>query len=294
MSESAKQGHILVKNVTKVYDPLGVNVLAVDNCSFEIRAGDFMAVVGPSGCGKTTMLNMIAGFDTVTDGEIHLDGELIASPKKKLTPGPDRMVVFQLGALFPWKTVLENVCFGPLMQGEVGKRLKTQLEERACKFASEDELEARACELLRVAGLEGFENGYPINLSSGMQRRVEIVRALINEPKVLLLDEPFRALDAMTKTVMHRHLLELYDLTGKTIMFITHDLHEAVFLANRVFVMTTRPGRFKKWIDVNIPRPRGIEIKTTKRYLEYIQETIDAVHEEALKAFERGERELAR
>ena len=127
-----------------------------------------------------------------------------------------------------------------------------------------------------------------------MQRRVEIVRALINEPKVLLLDEPFRALDAMTKSVMHRHLLELYDLTGKTVMFITHDLHEAVFLANRVFVMTTRPGKLKKWIDVEIPRPRGIGIKSTKTYLGCIQETIDAVHEEALKAFERGERELAR
>ncbi len=279
MSGPAKEGHVVVKNVTKVYDPYGVNVHAVDDCSFEINAGDFMAMVGPSGCGKTTMLNMLAGFDTVTEGEIFLDGNLIAGPKKKLMPGPDRIVVFQLGALFPWKTVLENVCFGPLMQGKV---------------SSKKELEEKARELLRVAGLEGFEDAYPMNISSGMQRRVEIVRALMNEPKVLLLDEPFRALDAMTKSVMHRHLLELYQLTGRTIMFITHDLHEAIFLANRVFVMTTRPGTLKKWIDVDIPHPRGIEVKFTKRYLEFIQEAIDAVHEEAVKAFERGERELAR
>lgn len=293
MLEAAKEGHIEVNNVTKVYDPFGVNVHAVDNCSFEIKAGDFMAMVGPSGCGKTTMLNMIAGFDTVTEGEIYLDGELIASAKKRLLPGPDRIVVFQLGGLFPWKTVLENVCFGPLMQGEVGKQLIKLFKGKACRFPGKKELEERACELLRVAGMEGFEDAYPMYISSGMQRRVEIVRALMNEPKVLLLDEPFRALDAMTKSVMHRHLLELYDLTGRTIMFITHDLHEAVFLANRVFVMTTRPGTLKKWIEVNIPRPRGIEVKFSKRYLEYIQEAIDAIHEEALKAFERGERELA-
>lgn len=293
MAEAVKEGQIVVKKVTKVYDPFGVNVHAVDQCSFEIKAGDFMAMVGPSGCGKTTMLNMIAGFDTVTEGEIYLDGNLIASPNKRLLPGPDRIVVFQLGGLFPWKTVLDNVCFGPLMQGQVGKRWKKGLEERACKFGDMDELEAKACELLEVAGLEGTEHEYPMNISSGMQRRVEIVRALMNDPKVLLLDEPFRALDAMTKSVMHRHLLELYDLTGRTIMFITHDLHEAVFLANRVFVMTTRPGRLKKWIDVDISRPRGIEVKASRKYMEYMQEAIDAVHVEARKAFERGERELA-
>ena len=253
-----------------------------------------MAIVGPSGCGKTTMLNMIAGFDTVTEGEIYMDGTLIASNQKKLLPGPDRIVVFQLGGLFPWKTVLDNICFGPLMQGEVGKKLKKGLEERACTFSNRDQLEERACDLLRIAGLEGTEKEYPMNLSSGMQRRVEIVRALINEPKVLLLDEPFRALDAMTKSVMHRHLLELYDATGNTIMFITHDLHEAVFLANRVFVMTTRPGTLKKWVDVDIPRPRSMDVKTSKKYFKYIQETVDAVHEEARKAFERGERELAK
>lgn len=274
-----KKGHIVVRSVTKVYDPYGVNVHAVEKCDFEIRAGEFMAMVGPSGCGKTTMLNMIAGFDTVTEGEVWLDGEMIASPKKKLLPGPDRVVVFQLGALFPWKTVLENVCFGPRMQG---------------KFPDHKELEEKSRGLLRVAGLAGFEDVFPMNLSSGMQRRVEIVRALINEPKVILLDEPFRALDAMTKSVMHRYLLELYDLTGSTIMFITHDLRESIFLASRVFVMTTRPGTLKKWIDVKLPRPRTIDMLTSDEFMKHMLETKDAVHEEAIKAFERGERELAR
>lgn len=279
MAEKKKEGHIIAKDVTKVYDPFGVNVHAVDNCSFEIKAGDFMAVVGPSGCGKTTMLNMIAGFDTVTEGEIFMDGELIASATKKLMPGPDRMVVFQLGALFPWKTVIENVCFGPKVQGE---------------YTSKKELTEKAMALLRVAGLEEFVNDFPMSISSGMQRRVEIVRALMTEPKILLLDEPFRALDAMTKSVIHRHLLDLYDLTGKTIMFITHDLREAVFLASTVFAMTTRPGTLKRMINVDIPRPRSIDVITSKEFLVYMQELNDVVHEEAIKAFERGERELAR
>ena len=272
------EGHIEVKNVTKIYDPLGVNVLAVENCSFEIKPGEFMAIVGPSGCGKTTFLNMLAGFDTLTQGEICVDNTCIASPTMRLTPGPDRVVVFQLGALFPWKTVLENVTFGPIMQGAMGKK----------------EAAEKGMELLRISGLDGFENEYPMNISSGMQRRVEIVRALINEPKILLLDEPFRALDAMTKSVMHKYLLDLFDVIGKTIMFITHDLDEAIYLSDRVFVMTTRPGKLKKWIEVDIPRPRNIKVKVSDRFLELRQQAIVAVHEEARKAFERGERELAR
>lgn len=273
-----KKGHVEIKNVSKVYDPLGVNVIAVDNCSMEIKPGEFMAVVGPSGCGKTTLLNMIAGFETISRGEICVDDVCVASPSMQLTPGPDRVVVFQLGALFPWKTVLENVSFGPMMQGTMGRK----------------EVNEKAKELLHIAGLEGFENEYPMMISSGMQRRVEIVRALINEPSILLLDEPFRALDAMTKSVMHKYLLDLFDVIGKTILFITHDLDEAIYLSDRVFVMTTRPGKLKKWINVDIPRPRDIKVRVSERFLSLRQEALDAVHEEALKAFERGERELAR
>lgn len=275
--ESVTEGHVQIKNVTKVYDPLGANVLAVNRCSFDINPGEFMAIVGPSGCGKTTCLNLLAGFENVTEGEVFVDGKCVASPDKRLMPGPDRVVVFQQGALFPWKTVLENVSFGPIMQVSMSKQEATE----------------KGLELLKIAGLEGFENEYPMNISSGMQRRVEIVRALINEPKILLMDEPFRALDAMTKSVMHKYLLDLFDVIGKTVLFITHDLDESIYLADRVLVMTTRPGTVKKWIDVDIPRPRDIEVKLSDRFFELREEAIEAVHEEAMKAFVRGERELA-
>jgi NitT/TauT family transport system ATP-binding protein len=147
--------------------------------------------------------------------------------------------------------------------------------------------------LLARTGLAGIERQYPGELSSGMRRRVELVRALMNDPKVLLLDEPFRALDALTRSVMHEHLLELYDLARKTVFFITHDLEEAIFLADRVVVMTTRPGRVKKVIEVDLPRPRDHRVLTSARYGELEEEALDAIHEEALKAFETGERELA-
>lgn len=274
----AKEGNVVARHVSLVYDPLGVNVLAVADCSFEIEAGSFMAVVGPSGCGKTTLLNMLAGFETPTEGEILVDGTCIASPSLQLKPGPDRVVVFQHGALFPWRTVLENVCWGPIMQGTMSRREATD----------------KGREILKIAGLQGCENEYPMNISSGMQRRVEIVRALVNEPKILLLDEPFRALDAMTKSVMHQHLLNLFDATGKTILFITHDLDEAILLADKVFVMTTRPGRLKQMIDVDLPRPRNVLTKVTDRFIELRNHALGAVHEEAQKAFERGEREMAK
>jgi len=274
---SVKEGHVQVKNSTKIYDPEGVNVHAVDNCSFEIKAGEFMAIVGPSGCGKTTLLNMIAGFDTITEGEIYLDGNLIASPDKKLFPGPDRVVVFQAGALFDWETVLGNIIFGPMVTGLMTKSEATE----------------KALGLIGMAGLKGYENEYPIRISSGMKRRVEILRALINEPKTLLLDEPYRALDAITKSVMHKFLLDVFDRVQKTVMFITHDLDESIYLSDRVGIMTTRPGKFKKWINVNLPRPRDFKIKKSPEFLELKKETLEAVHEEAKKSFERGEREGA-
>jgi len=275
--KTAKQGHIRVEDVTKIYDPEGVNVLAVENCSFEIKPGAFLAIVGPSGCGKTTMLNMVAGFDTVTKGKIYMDDSLLAAPNKKLLPGPDRVVVFQQGALFPWETVLDNIIFGPLASGLMKK----------------EEAIEKAISLIEIAGLKGFENEYPVKISSGMLRRVEILRALINEPKILLLDEPFRALDALTKSIMHRFLLDMYEVVGKSIMFITHDLDEAIYLGDNVGIMTTRPGRFKKWIKVDIPRPRYDEVKSSKPFLDIKKEVVDAIHEEAVKSFERGEREMA-
>jgi NitT/TauT family transport system ATP-binding protein len=278
IAERPKEGKISILHASKVYDPEGVNVWALDDNNVEIDPGEFVMCVGPSGCGKTTLLNAIAGFDNLTEGEIYLDEALIASPRMKQTPGSDRIVVFQNGALFPWKTVLQNLTYGPTIQGKMTK----------------DEAVAEARRIMERLGLSrSTENLYPDNLSSGMKRQVEIIRALINNPKVLLLDEPFRALDSMTKSLMHEYLLEVFRLTRKTIFFITHDLEEAIFLADRVLIMTTRPGRIKTTIHVDIPRPRDFHVLAGDHFMDLKEQAIAVVREETLKAFEAGERELA-
>ena len=274
----SSRGALDIQDVTKIYDPTGVNVMAVDNCSLQIAAGEVCMIVGPSGCGKTTLLNSIAGFHSITFGSIHLDGELLCDESKPLAEqGADRVVVFQNGALFPWKTLLANVAYGPIVQGVM----------------SPAEARDKAGDMLNEAGLGNFVMKYPGEVSSGMARRAEIVRALINSPRVLLLDEPYRAMDALTKSIMHETLLEMYDRTKVTIFFITHDLEEAIFLGDRVVVMTTRPARTKIILDVDIPRPRDYHVLSSDRFRELVSEANEAVHEEAQKAFEAGERELA-
>jgi NitT/TauT family transport system ATP-binding protein len=272
-----KTGKLSIRDVSVVYDPEGAHVVAVKNCSIEIPAGEFCVVVGPSGCGKTTLLNAIAGFHGVTAGEIYLDDKLLCSPEKTTDPGADRIVVFQNGALFPWSTVLENVIYGPVVQG---------------KMTRPEAMEA-GHEMLLQMGLSGISRSYPSEISGGMCRRVEIARAMMNDPAVLLLDEPFRAMDALTKTVIQKYLLDVYDASNKTVFFITHDLEEAIFLASRVIVVTTRPARIKKEINIDLPRPRDFRVLSSSRYRELKEEVIEAVHEEAQKAFEAGERERA-
>lgn len=201
-SATAQSGRLSVRNVHKTYDPSGANVVALEDCSLEIAAGDFIAIVGPSGCGKSTLLNILAGFDDLTAGEVLLDDEPLATKGLAPRPGPDRVVVFQNGALFPWKTVLQNVTYGPVVQ----------------RLMSQDEADERAMALLsRTGNLDRIANSFPAQLSSGMQRRVEILRALINNPKILLLDEPFRAMDTVSKSTMHKHLLDIYDQFRKTV-----------------------------------------------------------------------------
>lgn len=268
--------HLSIKEVSKIYDPEGAAVQAVDQCSFEIEPGEICMLVGPSGCGKTTLLNAVAGFHGITSGSIHMDGELLAGPgKPQAEPGSDRVVVFQNGALFPWKTNVENVAFGPIMQGTMSK----------------SEALDRARELMADAGVGSVENSYPGEISSGMRRRVEIVRALINDPKVLLLDEPYRALDSLTKSVMHEALLDIWEKHKVTIFFITHDLEEAIFVGSQIAIMTTRPCRVKKRIKVDIPYPRDYSVLSSQRFRELVQETNEAVKEEAQHAFEAGEKE---
>ena len=277
-SKTEKKGALSIKNVTKIYDPTGVNVMAVDNCSMEIAGGEVCMIVGPSGCGKTTLLNAIAGFHSITEGSIHLDGELLCGPERpKAEQSAERMVVFQHGALFPWKTLQENVAYGPTVQ----------------KALSPSQAMEKSGQMLAEAGLGNFVKKFPGEVSSGMARRAEIVRALINNPKVLLLDEPYRAMDALTKQIMHESLLETYDRTGVTIFFITHDLEEAIFLGDKVHIVTTRPCQLKKTVEVKIPRPRSYETQSSEEFRKLLVEVNEAVHEEAVKAFKAGEREMA-
>lgn len=270
------RGTIRIEDAVKVYGNPENGVVAVDHCSLECPPGQITMVVGPSGCGKTTLLNAIAGFHSLTSGAIYLDDEMLCGPgKPKADPGSDRIVVFQNGALFPWKTNIENVVFGPVMQGKLSVK----------------EAKDKARMMMAEAGLSGVENEYPGQISSGVRRRVEIVRALMNDPKVLLLDEPYRALDSLTKSVMHESLLETCYRNRITVFFITHDLEEAIFLGDQVVIMTSRPCRTKKLLKIDLPHPRDYSIVTSRRFRELMDETMDAVHEEAMKAFELGERE---
>ncbi len=276
LKQRLTKGAIRIDDVVKTYDPDGAAVMAVDHCSLDIAAGEICMIVGPSGCGKTTLLNAIAGFHSITSGAIYLDGEMLCGPGKPMAePSSERIVVFQNGALFPWKTNLENVAFGPMMQGKLSKK---QAHEKA-----------RA--MMADAGLSGTEHNFPGEVSSGLRRRVEIVRALMNDPKVLLFDEPYRALDSLTKSVMHEALLEIYYKNNVTIFFITHDLEEAIFLGHKLVIMTTRPCRPKKILTVDIPHPRDYGVLTSRRFRELMEETSEAVHEEARKAFAAGEKE---
>jgi NitT/TauT family transport system ATP-binding protein len=271
-----RRGAIRMDNVVKEYASGGGRVLAVDHCSLDIASGEICVVVGPSGCGKTTLLAAIAGFHGIDSGSIHLDGALLCGPgRQRAEVGPDRVVVFQNGALFPWKTNLENVAFGPIVQ----KRLR-----RA-------EALDRAAELLAEAGLADSLHAYPGETSSGARRRIEIVRALMTDPTVLLLDEPYRALDALTKSLMHEALLETHARRPVTIFFITHDLAEAVFLGDRVVIMTARPCRPKHILHVDIPHPRTLDVVTTPRYRALVEEAAALVHEEARHAFDVGDKE---
>lgn len=219
--------NIVFDGVEKKFIQGGKESLAVGQTNFTVADKEFVAIVGPSGCGKTTCLRMVAGFEAPTTGVIRVGGEVVTAP------GPDRAVVFQQFALFPWKTVLDNITFGLKAAG-----------------INEQERNGRAANLITLVGLEGYEGAYPHQLSGGMQQRVAIARAYVLDPSVLLMDEPFGALDAQTRVVMQEELVKLARKNPKTVLFITHAVEEAVYLADRVVVMTRRPGLIKDIIDV--------------------------------------------
>jgi len=249
---------IVVENVSKVFKGRAGIVKALQDINLSIREGEIFCLIGPSGCGKTTLLNIIAGLEKPTSGEVFLDG------KKIYGPSPERQVVFQQFALFPWMTVLENV--------EFGLRFK--------KNISASERRKIAMKYIEFMGLKGFENAYPKELSGGMKQRVAIARAYAVDPEVLLMDEPFGALDPLTREFMQVELLKSWQEERKTILFITHSVEEAVYLASRIGVMSTKPGRIKEIVNVDIPYPRDIEIKLSPKFTEIRGNIFHLVSEE--------------
>jgi NitT/TauT family transport system ATP-binding protein len=248
-----------INHVFKRYwrDKLDREVIALADINFSVADGEFLAIVGPSGCGKTSLLNMIAGLLPCEEGEIVIDGKKIEGP------GIDRSVVFQHSSLLPWRSIAGNVRYGMEMQRRFDK---ATMRERTDRF-------------IRMVGLAGFENHYPNELSGGMQQRVNLARALASDPEVLLMDEPFAALDAQTREFMQAELLKIWSEARKTVVFITHQINEAVYLADRVVVMSPRPGRVKDIFKIPFERPRTLHLKRDPRFLE-IEEAIWQLVEE--------------
>jgi len=258
---SRPAGRLEVCEVAKAFAGVAGPELVVDACTFSLEPGALTVMVGPSGCGKTTLINLIAGYERPTGGSIALDGKPIQGP------GSDRLVVFQETALFPWMSVRDNIEFGPLARGE----------DRAATTA-------RAGALLQRVGLEGFGRRFPSQLSGGMQRRAELARAIINEPRVMLMDEPFRGLDAMTRELMQEHYLRLFEEHPRTSLFVTSELGEALFLGDRLLLMTHKPTRVRRVVEIDLPRPREFRMLTSPRFRELYEDALVALHEEATRA----------
>jgi ABC-type nitrate/sulfonate/bicarbonate transport system ATPase subunit len=238
-------GTIRFASASKTYrGPAGVR--ALDDVNFSVGEGEFVALLGPSGCGKSTLLNLVAGFEDLTEGSMSFDDRPV------IRPGPDRGVVFQEASLLPWLSVWDNVVFGPKVQ----------------KISKAD-YEPRAREMLRIVGLENFHEALPVQLSGGMRQRVGIARALVMKPRALLMDEPFGALDAQTRLSMQQLLLDVWQKLKTTVLFVTHDIDEAILLADRVCVMTARPGRITRDIPITLRRPRSIDDLTSADFTQF-------------------------
>lgn len=247
---------IIVKNLSKKFG----NVKVLDNINLKIKDGEFFCIVGPSGCGKTTLLRIIAGLEKPTSGEVYINSEKVGNHKSSCS------MVFQQYALFPWRTVLENVMFPLEIQG-----------------ISESKRRKIAEEYLKLVDLQDFKDAYPYELSGGMKQRVAIVRALVNDPKVLLMDEPFAALDMQTRNFLQKELSYIWEKTCKTIVFVTHNIDEAVFLGDRVAVMSARPGRILKIFEVDLKRPRD---RLDEKFLEIRGKILDILEKEVKRSIE--------
>ncbi len=256
MSELSIQG--VSRTFTSAKGPATQALLPVD---FHVADNDFVTILGPSGCGKSTMLRIVAGLDQPTSGRVLLDGQPVTGP------GADRGMVFQSYTLFPWLTIEQNIRFG--------------LRERGVTESVQKE---RAAYFIAKVGLRGFEQHYPKQLSGGMQQRTAIARALANDPKILLMDEPFGALDNQTRVLMQELLLGIWEAERKTVMFVTHDIDEAIFMANRVAVFSARPGRIKSEIAVDLPHPRHYTIKTSPEFMQLKARLTEEIRAESMAA----------
>jgi NitT/TauT family transport system ATP-binding protein len=259
-----RRGRLRLERVTKRIGPDFASKTVVQDCSFTVESGKFTVLIGPSGCGKTTLINLIAGYDLANSGAIALDDIAVRAP------GLERLVVFQETALFPWMTTLDNVMYGPLVQRQRPR----------------EEIEKAAVDLLRRVGLSEFLSKYPMQLSGGMQRRAELARALINDPRLLLMDEPFRGLDALTRELMQEYLLELFEERGGTVFFVTSEIDEAIFLADQIIVLSSSPATVKAVIGVDLPRPRKrAMVLASPQYSALKKTALDLLYAEAAGAF---------
>jgi NitT/TauT family transport system ATP-binding protein len=262
---------IRVQNVSKSYGAEHFGKQVIRNCSFALERGKLTVMIGPSGCGKSTLIRLLAGFERPSSGTITVDG------KPMTGPGVDRLVVFQETALFPWMSTYDNIMYGPRARGQDTSETRDLAEM-----------------LLEKVGLSAFRKKYPSQLSGGMQRRVELARAMINQPNVMILDEPFRGLDAMTKRLMQEYYANLYSEFRRTTFFVTTDIDEAIYLADRILIMTNIPTEVRASIDVNLPRPRHVENITESDEANAIKmQALGLLHEEAMKSFVRGSKAAA-
>jgi NitT/TauT family transport system ATP-binding protein len=264
-------GEIILRGVSKSYGAAAFTKMVVQECTLTIERNKLTVMIGPSGCGKSTLIRLLAGFERPSSGTITLDGEPITGP------GKDRLVVFQESALFPWMTAYDNILYGPRARGEETPQAREQAEF-----------------LLNKVGLRAFRDKYPSQLSGGMQRRAELARAMINNPKVMILDEPFRGLDAMSKELMWEYYAGLFEESHRTNFFVTTDIDEAIFLADRLIVMTSSPTRVRAVLEVDVPRPRKLNtIFENEQANELKMTALSLLHEEAMKSFSGGSKAAA-